>query len=49
MLVNGAYGVLTVVDGRPVSVMAFTVVEGRVAQIDVLGDPERLAALALPS
>ncbi|KDN83605.1 sigma-70 family RNA polymerase sigma factor [Kitasatospora cheerisanensis] len=49
VLVNGAYGVLTVVDGRPVSVMAFTVVEGRVAQIDVLGDPERLAALALPS
>ncbi|GLW56422.1 sigma-70 family RNA polymerase sigma factor [Kitasatospora phosalacinea] len=49
VLVNGAYGVLTVIDGEPVSVMAFTVVDGRVAQIDVLLDPGRLAALALPS
>ncbi|MFJ8439614.1 sigma factor [Kitasatospora griseola] len=48
VLVNGAYGVLTVREGRPVSVMAFTVVGGRVARIDVLNDPERLAALALP-
>ncbi|MFD5561404.1 sigma-70 family RNA polymerase sigma factor [Kitasatospora griseola] len=49
VLVNGAYGVLTVREGRPVSVMAFTVVGGRVARIDVLNDPARLAALALPS
>ncbi|WP_282202572.1 sigma-70 family RNA polymerase sigma factor [Kitasatospora fiedleri] len=47
VLVNGAYGVLTVVDGAPVSVMAFTVVDGLVARIDVLADPERLAALDL--
>ncbi|MFJ5233628.1 sigma-70 family RNA polymerase sigma factor [Kitasatospora sp. NPDC088391] len=47
VLVNGAYGVLTVIDGKPVSVMAFTVSGGRVAQIDVLTDPERLAALDL--
>jgi len=49
VLVNGAYGVLTVREGRPVSVMAFTVVDGRVARIDVLNDPERLAALKLPA
>ncbi|WP_033214762.1 sigma-70 family RNA polymerase sigma factor [Kitasatospora phosalacinea] len=48
VLVNGAYGVLTVIDGKPVSVMAFTVVDGLVAQIDVLVDPDRLAALPLP-
>ncbi|MFF0297192.1 sigma-70 family RNA polymerase sigma factor [Kitasatospora sp. NPDC004614] len=48
VLVNGAYGVLTVREGRPVSVMAFTVVGGRVARIDVLIDPERLASLELP-
>ncbi|RKE21197.1 sigma-70 family RNA polymerase sigma factor [Streptomyces sp. TLI_171] len=47
VLVNGAYGVLTVIDGKAVSVMAFTVVGGRVAQIDVLTDPERLATLDL--
>ncbi|MEV4556546.1 sigma-70 family RNA polymerase sigma factor [Kitasatospora sp. NPDC049285] len=47
VLVNGAYGVLTVIDGRPVSVMAFTVVDGLVAEIDVLNDPVRLAALDL--
>ncbi|GLW69219.1 RNA polymerase sigma factor [Kitasatospora phosalacinea] len=49
VLVNGTWGTLTVVDGKPVSVMSFTVVDGRVAQIDVLGDPDRLAALALPA
>ncbi|MFB7943598.1 sigma-70 family RNA polymerase sigma factor [Kitasatospora phosalacinea] len=49
VLVNGTYGTLTVVDGKPVSVMSFTVVDGLVAQIDVLSDPDRLAALALPS
>ncbi|MGW4384460.1 sigma-70 family RNA polymerase sigma factor [Kitasatospora sp. NPDC004531] len=49
VLVNGAYGMLTVREGRPLSVMAFTVVDGRVARIDVLQDPVRLAALALPA
>ncbi|MFD7734065.1 sigma-70 family RNA polymerase sigma factor [Kitasatospora phosalacinea] len=48
VLVNGTYGTLTVVDGKPVSVMSFTVVDGLVAQIDVLSDPDRLAALAPP-
>jgi RNA polymerase sigma factor (sigma-70 family) len=45
--VNGQAGVVIVVGGRPVSVMGFTVVGGRVAAIDVLGDPERLARLDL--
>jgi RNA polymerase sigma-70 factor (ECF subfamily) len=45
--VNGVAGAVVVVDGRPASVMAFTVVAGRVRAIDVLGDPERVARLDL--
>jgi RNA polymerase sigma-70 factor (ECF subfamily) len=43
--VNGAAGAVIVADGKVVSVMAFTVVGGRVAAIDVLADPDRLARL----
>ncbi|MFI8099546.1 RNA polymerase sigma factor SigJ [Streptomyces sp. NPDC086023] len=46
-LVNGAAGVVVAADGRPLSVMAFTVTDGLIAAIDVLADPERLAALDL--
>jgi RNA polymerase sigma-70 factor (ECF subfamily) len=45
--VNGAAGVVVRKDGRPVSVMAFVVVDGRIAEIEALGDPERLARLDL--
>ena len=47
VLVNGAAGVVVLGDGRPVSVMAFTVTGGRIAAIDVLSDPDRLADLDL--
>lgn len=46
-VVDGAAGIVVVVDGQPVSVMGFTVVDGRVVAIDVLADPERLAGLGL--
>jgi RNA polymerase sigma-70 factor (ECF subfamily) len=46
-LVNGAAGVVVMPQGRPVSVMAFTVRGGKVVAIDVLADPERLARLDL--
>jgi RNA polymerase sigma factor (sigma-70 family) len=46
-LVNGAAGVVVVAQGRPLSVMAFTVRGGRIAAIDVLADPERLQRLDL--
>ncbi|MBB6476713.1 RNA polymerase sigma factor SigJ [Sphaerisporangium rubeum] len=46
-LVNGAAGVVVASDGRPLSVMGFTVTGGRVVAIDVLTDPERLARLDL--
>jgi RNA polymerase sigma-70 factor (ECF subfamily) len=46
-LVNGVAGTVVAPRGRPVSVMAFTVVEDRIVTIEVLADPERLDALDL--
>ncbi|WP_137995202.1 RNA polymerase sigma factor SigJ [Streptomyces vilmorinianum] len=45
VLVNGAPGVVSLVDGRPAGLMAFTVVDDRIVEIQILADPERLAAL----
>ncbi len=45
VLVNGVAGALSLENGRPFSLMAFTVVNGRIVAIDVLADRERLAAL----
>jgi RNA polymerase sigma factor (sigma-70 family) len=47
VLVNGAAGVVVVVDGQPFSVMGFTVTDGKVVAIDVLSDPERIRRLDL--
>jgi RNA polymerase sigma-70 factor (ECF subfamily) len=48
VLVNGNVGVLTrLPDGRLFSVLAFTVTDGKVAEIDILADPDRLARLDL--
>ncbi len=46
-IVNGAAGAVVFVAGRPASIMAFVVRDGRVAAIDVLADPERIARLDL--
>jgi RNA polymerase sigma-70 factor (ECF subfamily) len=46
-LVNGAAGAVVAPRGRVLSVMAFTVANGRIVQIDALLDPERLARLDL--
>lgn len=46
-LINGAAGVVVVPQKRAVSVMAFTVVDGRIVAIDVLSDPARLGELDL--
>ena len=45
--VNGDPGAVVTVDGRLVSVMAFHIIGGKIAEIDVLTDPERLARLDL--
>ena len=46
-LVNGAAGAVVAPRGRLFSVMAFTVTNGKITQIDALLDPERLARLDL--
>ncbi|MFJ2648192.1 RNA polymerase sigma factor SigJ [Streptomyces sp. NPDC087420] len=46
-LVNGAAGVVVSREGRPLSVLGFTVTAGRIVAIDILADPERLARLDL--
>jgi RNA polymerase sigma factor (sigma-70 family) len=46
-LVNGVAGVVVAPEGRPFSIMAFTVVEGRIVAIDALSDPERLERVDL--
>lgn len=46
-LVNGAAGAVVAPRGRPFSVMAFTVTQGKITRIDTLLDPERLARLDL--
>lgn len=45
VLVNGAAGVLCMLEGRPFSVMAFTVRGGRIVEIDIVAGAERLAQL----
>src|SRR5829696_3780465 len=44
-LVNGTAGLLVSRDGSPYSVMGFTVARGRIVEIDILADAERLARL----
>jgi RNA polymerase sigma-70 factor (ECF subfamily) len=46
-LVNGAPGLVCLQDEKPFAVMAFVVRDGRVATIDILRDPARLARLDL--
>ena len=46
-LVNGAAGIVTFLHGRPFSVGAVTVRNGRIAELDFLADPERIAELDL--
>lgn len=45
--VNGAAGAVILVAGRPSAIMGFVVRAGRIAAIDVLADPERIARLDL--
>ncbi|MGW3242385.1 sigma-70 family RNA polymerase sigma factor [Streptomyces sp. NPDC001070] len=46
-LVNGAPGTVSAPEGRPKSVMGFTIVDGLIVEIDILADPERLSRLDL--
>jgi RNA polymerase sigma-70 factor (ECF subfamily) len=48
VLVNGAIGAIVVTDQGPFALLGFTVSGGRITEIDVLADPDRLSALTLP-
>jgi RNA polymerase sigma factor (sigma-70 family) len=47
VLVNGAVGMVATRDGKPFSLGAATIRDGRIVEMDFLADPERLAQLDL--
>jgi RNA polymerase sigma-70 factor (ECF subfamily) len=47
-LVNGAAGLVALSAGRPVAVMGMTVRDGRIAEIDILADRNRVQAIVPP-
>jgi RNA polymerase sigma-70 factor (ECF subfamily) len=46
-LINGTPGIISSRDGQPFSVIGFTVTDGKITEIDILLDPERLRQLDL--
>lgn len=46
-LVNGAAGIVAFLHGRPFSIAAVTIRNGKIAELDFLADPERIAQLDL--
>ncbi|MFD0851496.1 hypothetical protein ACFQ07_04660, partial [Actinomadura adrarensis] len=46
-LVNGAAGLVSTIDGELFSIISFIVANGRIVEMDILSDPERLAAFDL--
>jgi RNA polymerase sigma-70 factor (ECF subfamily) len=47
VLINGVAGVVTTVDGELMSVVSFAISNGRIVEIDILSDPDRLSRLDL--
>jgi RNA polymerase sigma-70 factor (ECF subfamily) len=47
VVVNGGAGVVVATRARTFCLMAFTVSNGRITEVDVLIDPDRLAALGI--
>jgi RNA polymerase sigma factor (sigma-70 family) len=45
-LINGAAGVVIIVDGRPFAVMGFTVAHGKIVEIHAIADPARVETIA---
>ena len=46
VLVNGAAGVVITLHGRPHGIMAFTVDDGGVVELDIVADPDRIRRVA---
>jgi RNA polymerase sigma-70 factor (ECF subfamily) len=47
-LVNGAAGAVVTHEGRPIALLGFTIVAGRITGIDAITDPDRLSGFDLP-
>jgi RNA polymerase sigma factor (sigma-70 family) len=47
--INGLPGAITVINGRLMGVMALTVVDGKITEIDILADVDRLKNLPMPA
>jgi RNA polymerase sigma-70 factor, ECF subfamily len=47
-LVNGAAGFVLAPEGRPLVVIGFTTREGRIVEIDLVADPEKLSGVEVP-
>jgi RNA polymerase sigma-70 factor (ECF subfamily) len=47
VIVNGVAGAVAILEGKPVAVMACTVKNEKIVEIEIVGDPERLAELDL--
>jgi RNA polymerase sigma-70 factor (ECF subfamily) len=45
VLVNGAAGVIITLQGQPLALMGFTVADGKIVEVDVIADPDRIARL----
>jgi RNA polymerase sigma factor (sigma-70 family) len=46
-IVNGAPGVVVAPGGRPLAVVGFTSAQGRIVEIDLIADPQKLARLSI--
>jgi RNA polymerase sigma-70 factor (ECF subfamily) len=47
VLINGAAGVITAANGRPITLVAFTVTGAKIAAIDLIDNPRRIAEVDL--
>jgi RNA polymerase sigma-70 factor, ECF subfamily len=47
-IVSGGPGIVGTIDGQVTAVLAFTIADGLIAEVDILTDPQRLATLNLP-
>jgi RNA polymerase sigma-70 factor (ECF subfamily) len=48
-IVNGAAGWVSYIEGQPRAVLSTTIRGGRIVEINILADPDRIAQLALPA
>jgi hypothetical protein len=47
VVINGAAGFVSFLHGRPFSIAAITIKKGKIVEIDLLADPQRIAQLEL--